>query len=73
MNEMQAEHLALAQRHVIEGEQRVARQVALIAELERDGYDTRDAKEFCETLEETLALMHAHLQLILDEIAGEAV
>ena len=38
------EQLEMAQRHVAEGEIHLSRQKALIAELDRDGHDTADAR-----------------------------
>jgi hypothetical protein len=50
------EHLAQAQRHVEEGERCVARQLAIVAELERDGHDTRQAVQLLCKLEAWLGL-----------------
>jgi hypothetical protein len=50
------EHLAQAQRHVEEGEGHVARQLAIVAELERDGHDTRQAVQLLCKLEAWLGL-----------------
>jgi len=44
-------HLEMAQRHVAEGEQHLARQRKLIAELERDGHDTALAIELLHEFE----------------------
>ena len=57
------DHLALAERHVREGEQRVAAQQDLIEKIALDGHDTKDAEKFLETLMQTLALMRQHLQI----------
>lgn len=43
---MIAEHLSQAERHVLDGERHVARQRELVAELERDGHDTQQARDF---------------------------
>ena len=55
--------LAMAERHVREGEQRVLRQMELIAELELAGRrDTaRIARELLATLTKTLNTARAHL------------
>ena len=37
------EHFAQSERHVAQGEAHIGRQEALLAELERDGHDTKDA------------------------------
>ena len=52
-------HLELAERHVAEGEQHLARQRRLIAELERDGHDTALALELLREFERTQA---SHIQ-----------
>jgi hypothetical protein len=54
---MTADHLAQAERHVAEGERHVARQRELIAELERDGHDTVQARELLVQFE-GLQVMH---------------
>jgi hypothetical protein len=61
------DHLALAMRHIIEGELRVTQQAARVAKLAAAGCDTTNAKVFLETLIYGLALMSKHLQMILDE------
>ena len=71
MTHQQEDHLALAKRHIAEGEQRVARQTALIAELASHGYDTTDAELLLKTLQDTLNAMYDHLQLIRDEIQND--
>ncbi len=52
------EHLALAERHVAEGERVVARQREIVAELERDGHDAAaaQARQLLAQFEELLAL-----------------
>ena len=57
--------LAMAERHVREGEQRVARQVALIEEMDRDNQPDAAvrARVVLETLQVTLALMREHLRV----------
>ena len=72
MTDQHDDHLAAAQRHVSEGEQRVAHQQALIQQLAADGHDTTAAETFLRTLQETLGVMRQHLQQILDERAGQA-
>ncbi len=67
MQDQQEDHLALSERHIAEGEQRVAEQIALIEQLARDGHDTTDAQALLETLQQSLALMYDHRQQILDE------
>jgi hypothetical protein len=43
-------HLAEAERHIVQGETHLARQFALIAELERRGHDTRCAQAVLTTM-----------------------
>jgi hypothetical protein len=65
------EELAQADRHIAEGEARLARQADLIARMVADGRDTALPEELLDTMERTLAAMRAHRELILREIAGE--
>jgi hypothetical protein len=44
-------HLQLALNHVAQGEHNIARQKAIILELERDGHDTVRAHEILATFE----------------------
>ena len=67
--EMELRHLELTNRHIAEGEQRIAEQKALIAELERRGRDTTTANELLGSFEEMLGLMMRHRDLILQELA----
>lgn len=55
--------LAQVERHVVEGEQRVARQRAIIQRLERDKHlaAAARARETLKALEVTLAIMRQHL------------
>jgi hypothetical protein len=48
--------LELANKHVSQGQQRVDRQAALIARLERDGHDTKQGMMLLEEMKITLAL-----------------
>ena len=67
--EMELRHLELANRHIAEGEQRIAEQKALIAGLERRGRDTTTVNELLAAFEEALELMMRHRDLILEELA----
>ena len=53
----------MATRHVMEGEERVARQEAILAKLVRDGHEraAEQARQVLETLRETLELSREHL------------
>lgn len=61
-------HLALADRHIVEAEERIARQLEIIAELARDGHSTATAEALLTTFRATLTGMKAHRLSILDEI-----
>lgn len=54
-----AGHLAQAERHVLEGEEHLARQRKVISELERDGHDTTTAVELLREFERSQA---AHVE-----------
>jgi hypothetical protein len=56
--------LSQAQRHVLENEQRVARQRDIIAEMDRDEHPkvAAKARRLLETMEETLRLARQHLE-----------
>ncbi|MHC2256100.1 hypothetical protein ACVILK_005792 [Bradyrhizobium embrapense] len=62
------QHLALAERHAAQGKQHVARQENLIAELDRDGHDTTEARKVLDTLRITQALHEQDVERILGEL-----
>ena len=49
---MWQQHLAQAERHVTLGETHIAKQRAIVAELERDGHDARIARDLLDQLEQ---------------------
>jgi hypothetical protein len=53
---MLQDHLAPAERHVIEGERHIARQRELVAELKRDGHDSDLAQSLLRSFEELQAM-----------------
>jgi porphobilinogen deaminase len=57
--------LEIAERHVAEGEHRIARQKELIEELVRDKHDAvvHKARDILATLEESLRLARIHLEI----------
>lgn len=57
--------LEMAERHVREADARVARQIELIAELERDQHfeAARRGRELLATLTDTLNIARRHLQI----------
>jgi hypothetical protein len=64
--------LAMARRHVEQGEGHVARQKALIAELDRDGHARLavEARALLTTLETSLRLARGDLARIENEYGG---
>ena len=56
---MIAEHLAKAEENAVDGAKQVERQRALLVELERDGHDTRLARDLLARLE---ALQRLHIE-----------
>ena len=52
--DMLLRHLAEVERHIVQGETHLAKQSALIAELERHGHDTRGAQAVLTTMREQL-------------------
>ena len=71
MTDQTKNHLALAERHIVEGEQRIADPKALIEQLARGGHNTTDANNLLNVLQDSLTLMRRHRKLIVDEIAGK--
>jgi hypothetical protein len=57
--------LVMTQRHILEAEGHIARQEALIEELDRDGHPKLavKAREILETLKTTLRLGQEHLSM----------
>ena len=64
------EHLAMAERHVTEGEIHLSRQRALVAELDRDGHDTADARAILATMLETQRLHVEDRDRMLTELSS---
>lgn len=62
------EHLAQAERHVGLGEAHMAKQRAIIAELERDGHDTRAARDLLHQLEQMQELHVANRDRLRKEL-----
>ena len=62
------DHLALAERHVREGEQHVSKQRALVGELKRDGHDTATAIRLLKEFEEVQAMHVADRDRLLAEL-----
>jgi len=51
------EHLAMAERHVAEGEVHLLRQRQLVSDLRRSGHDTTESEKFLAQLE-AMQVMH---------------
>ena len=61
--------LAMAERHVVEGQERIARQTATITRLTDAGPDTTLAASILHELEHTLELSCSHRDRLLGEQA----
>ena len=64
MNDRDESPLAMAARHVMEGEERVARQQAVVERMLKAGYqrETAEAAKLLETMRTTLRLAREHLR-----------
>jgi hypothetical protein len=62
------DHLAAVERHIALGRSHLARQEALIAELDRDGHDTTDAIAILATLRSSQGLLKGERERILREL-----
>jgi hypothetical protein len=65
---MAERHLAQAENDVRAGRAHVERQIGLLAELERDGHDTAQAKDLLATFREALSQHEAHRDRLLAEL-----
>lgn len=63
----QAEELAMAERHVREGEAIVSRQRRIVDELRRDGHSTATAEQLLAIFESSLKGLLDHLRLVQRE------
>ena len=62
-------HLAKAERDLVEGEDRIARQAGLVEQLRGHGRDTAGAEALLETLRRTLEAWRDHRDTILRTVA----
>ena len=62
--------LATADRHIAEGQARIAQQAKLVGELDADGHDTTSAQNLLRIMQRNLDVMNAHRQTIMREFAG---
>jgi len=67
--EQERAHLALADRHIAEGEKRIADQTRCVERLTEQGHDPAKDRDLLRLLEETLVNWRGHRQLILETIA----
>ena len=61
--------LAAADRHIAEGQARIAQQADVVCALDADGHDTTDAQNLLRVMQESLDAMNAHRQQIVRELA----
>jgi hypothetical protein len=66
---MIAEHLSQTEQHVVDAERHIARQRELVAELSRDGHDTRLANDLLLRFEDLQRLHVADQNRLRDELA----
>lgn len=64
--------IEMAQRHVTEGQRRVDKQERLVAELDRDGHDTTEARKLLGNLHITQKLHLEHRNRLLREFQPQA-
>jgi hypothetical protein len=62
------DHLALAEEHVARGAENVARQREMIAELERDGHDAKQARAMLAEFEQLQAMHVADRDRLIGEL-----
>jgi len=65
------DHLAMAIRHIVCGEERVREQRGLIDRLAQRGHDTEVAKVLLDTMQTSLDRMREHRRMIERAIAGQ--
>ena len=64
------DELAIADRDVTEGQERIARQAEVVRELSADGHDTSDAQNLLRVMQQSLDAVTAHRQQIVRELAS---
>jgi hypothetical protein len=62
--------LAVADRDVTEGQERIARQAEVVCELEAQGHDTTDAQNLLLVMQQSLDAVNTHRQQILRGLAS---
>jgi hypothetical protein len=66
---MLLEHLALARKHVADGERHVRRQREIVAELDRGAHDTSQGKDLLRLFEELQVFHVSHRDRLLNELS----
>jgi hypothetical protein len=64
------DELAVADRAVTEGQERIARQAEVVCELEAQGHDTTEARNLLLVMQQTLDAANTDRQQILRELAS---
>lgn len=67
--QQEREHLALADRHIAEGDARISKQRRLVEQMAEKGQDTVEAERMLRNFEAVMEQFHVHRQLILDALA----
>jgi len=62
------QHLADIDVHIADGERHILKQERMVADLDEDGHDTKDALAILETLRETRALHIQRRDLLLRQL-----
>jgi hypothetical protein len=68
---VEAQHLAQADRHIADAERRITEQEQRITDMEAAGRDAAEGQRLLAKLREALKELHVHRRLILDEIARQ--
>ena len=63
------DELAIADRAVTEGPERIARKAEVVCELDAEGHGTTDAQNLLGVMQQSLDAMSAHPQQIVRELA----
>ena len=62
---IEREHLSRAERHIVEGEERITMQMLLVERMRSEGQDAKEAERLLLTLRETLVAWQWHRTQIL--------
>jgi hypothetical protein len=68
---MRPDVLVMADRHIIEGRKRIARQIRRIRTAERRGQDTSFSHRLLDTMRRSLDVHEVHRNNILDLLTGD--